>query len=96
MDTNDNKVLVFLDDLPVSPKAKVLMLHILRRAGESNDGSCNESLRRIAPQIGMVFRTVFVAKMELEEAGLIRVEKQRSRKADKLFVSLLPESKRGD
>lgn len=63
-----------VDDMGLSPYELRLYVHIKRRAGAGEGGTCREGTRRMAAVCKMSIGQVSQAKQKLKEAGLINVE----------------------
>ncbi len=65
-------------ELGVSPYALALYVHLKRTAGQ--DGACYKGTRRLAEDTGISVGKISDARKELEEAGLIEVQRFENRR----------------
>lgn len=63
-----------VSDMGLSTHAFRLYIH-LKKVAERNDGTCREGVRELARRCNISAATIFSAKKELLEAGLIKIEK---------------------
>lgn len=74
-----------IDDMDLTPYARVLYLHLKRVAGES--GACWEGVRTMAQRCHMSADAVIAAKRELAKAGLITIQKRPNRESDVITIT---------